>query len=379
MKKILFNTPFITGQEIKYIRDVFKQNIFYGNSKFTKLCEREISKIINSKYVLLTDSCTSALEISALISKKDISDEVIMPSYTFTSTASAFAKAGFKIKFAEIDPLTAMIDPKDVKRKITKKTRALVIVHYAGFKAEIRELKKICDSNELILIEDAAQGFGSFFNKKAIGTFGQIGCFSFHETKNIHAGLSGAIVLRNKADYERAIHIRERGTNRHDVITGQSKKYSWVELGGSYYPTELNAAFLYAQLREIKKNLKQRKTIYNEYYENLLFLKENNYLYFNEFEKEYVTNYHAFFVILKSASTCQKLRKFLLKFKIQAFIGYVPLHSSPMGIKLGNNKSDLPITESLSKKILRLPLHNKMKKKDALFVSTKILSFFRIN
>ncbi len=379
MKKIPFNTPFITGQEIKYIRDVFKQNIFYGNSKFTKLCENKISKSINSKYVLLTDSCTSALEIAALISKKSISDEVIMPSYTFTSTAAAFLKAGFKIRFAEIDPFTAMIDPKDVIQKITKKTRALVVVHYAGFKAEITELKKICSTHGLILIEDAAQGFGSFFNKKAIGTLGDIGCFSFHETKNIHAGLSGAIILRNKNDYIRAIHIRERGTNRQDVITGQSKKYSWVELGGSYYPTEINAAFLYAQLKQVKKNLKQRKAIYNEYYKNLLFLKKNKYLYFNEFEKGYVSNYHAFFIILKSTSTCQKLRKYLLKFKIHAFIGYVPLHSSPMGIKLGNKKSDLPISEIVSKKILRLPLHNKMKKKDALFVSAKILDFFETN
>lgn len=377
MKKILFNNPYLTGNELKYIKKVFKNKVFYGNSKFTKLCEREIEKKIKSKYVLLTDSCTSALEISALIFKKNIGDEVIMPSYTFTSTASAFVKAGFKVKFVEIDPLTAMIDINEVKKSITKKTKVLVAVHYGSFAAELKDLKKLCTKHKIKLVEDAAQSFGSFLNNKAIGTFGDIGCYSFHETKNIHAGLSGAITFNNRKDYLRASNIRERGTNRSEVIRGLKSKYTWVETGGSYYPNEITAAFLYAQLKNVKKNILSRKIIYKIYASELSELKKYNHINFNNFPTGYKSNFHSFFIILKTQKIREDLRKYLLKTHIHSYIGYIPLHSSPMGMKLGNKKNDLNKTEILSKKILRLPLHNNLTVKDVIYITSKIKDFFK--
>ena len=377
MKKILFNKPYLTGDELKYIKKVFKNDVFYGNSTFTKLCEREIKKKIKSKYVLLTDSCTSALEISALIYKKNIGDEVIMPSYTFTSTASAFLKAGFKIKFVEIDPLTAMIDINAVKKSITKKTKVIVAVHYGSFAAELKDLKKLCVKHKIKLVEDAAQSFGSFINNKAVGTYGDIGCYSFHETKNIHAGLSGAITFKNKKDYLRASNIRERGTNRSEVINGIKSKYTWVETGGSYYPNEITAAFLYPQIRNVKKNISSRKIIYKLYEKELSELKKYSLINFNKLPKGYKSNFHSFFIILKTHRVREDLRKFLLKSYIHSYIGYIPLHSSPMGIKLGNKKNDLNKTELFSKKILRLPLHNNMTVKDVIYTTSKIRDFFK--
>ncbi|MDC3158494.1 aminotransferase class V-fold PLP-dependent enzyme, partial [Candidatus Pelagibacter sp.] len=236
MNKIKFNSPYITGKELYYIKDVFRQNQFFGVGKYTLRCEKIIQKILSSKYVLLTDSCTSALEISALILKKNKYDEVIIPSYTFTSTASAYLKAGFKIKFVDVDPLTAMVDYKGVSKLINKNTRAILCVHYGGNSADILKIRKICKKKNITLVEDAAQGFNCFLNNKSLGTYGNFGCFSFHETKNIHAGLAGALVVKNKKDFIRALYIRDRGTDRDEMIRKNKKKYSWVELGGSYYP-----------------------------------------------------------------------------------------------------------------------------------------------
>ena len=300
MKEIKFNSPYITKKELNFIKDVFNENQFYGVGKYTVKCEKIIKKTLSNSNVLLTDSCTSALEIAALIIKKDKFDEVIMPSYTFSSTASAFIKAGFKIRFADIDPMNGMIDPNKIEKIINKKTKAIVVVHYGGNVAQIEKIKNICLKNKLYLVEDAAQSFNSFFKKKAVGTFGDFGCYSFHETKNLHAGMSGALVLKNKKNYTRAIHIRERGTNRNDVIKGLSKKYSWVEIGGSYYPTEIQAAFLYAQLKDITINTSERKTLHNRYSSKLIHLKNKKIIFFNEFNKYYKSNFHAFFILVNS-------------------------------------------------------------------------------
>ena len=376
MKKIKFNLPYITNKEIFYIKDVFKENKFYGVGKYTSKCENLIAKIINNDKILLTDSCTSALEISALIIKKSPLDEVIMPSYTFTSSASAFVKAGFKVRFVDIEPYTAMIDPDKIEQKINKNTRAIVVVHYAGFVAQIKKIKKICTKYQLSLVEDAAQSFNSFTKEQAVGCIGDFGCYSFHETKNIHAGLSGALVVKSKKDYDRAICIRERGTNRNDVLKGISKKYEWVEIGGSYYPTELQAAFLYSQLSELKKNTAKRKKIFNRYSLKLKLLLEKKLIYFNTIEDDYISNFHAFFIITNSEKDKKNLIQFLLENNIHAYIGYVPLHSSKVGIKLGNKKNDLPITEKIAKRIIRLPFHNSMSSKDIDRVAKKIKEYY---
>ena len=361
MKSIRFNSPFITGNELGYIEDVFKQNQFYGNGKYTELCTNFIKNRLNAKNVLLTDSCTSALEISALLMRDtNIEQEIILPSYTFSSTASAYARAGFKLVFAEIDPLTMMLDLEDVKMRITDKTTAIVVVHYGGYCADIPAYRKLCDENELKLVEDAAQAFDCFLDNIAIGTFGDYGCFSFHETKNIHAGLSGALLIKDNGLIDRATHIWERGTNRQEVLKGLANKYSWVEIGGSFYPTELQAAFLFAQLEAIDLNISERKDIFEAYFAGLLSLKKCNKLHFSEFQLSYKSNYHAFFIKFKSEQECDSVREILVSNNIAAYIGYVPLHSSPVGLSMGYDVDSLPITELSSKCILRLPFHNNM-------------------
>jgi dTDP-4-amino-4,6-dideoxygalactose transaminase len=375
MNIIKFNEPYLTGNEERYIRDVFERKQFYGNGYYTEKCQGQIGEIISADQVLLTDSCTSALEISALLLREwDKEQEIILPSYTFSSTAAAFARAGFKIVFAEIESKTMMIDIEDVKRKITNKTSAIVIVHYGGFGADAKLFKELCDKNSIYMIEDAAQAFGCIENGKHLGTIGDLGCFSFHETKNLHAGLSGALVINNDKFSNKAIHIWERGTNRQEVLKGLADKYSWVEIGGSFYPTELQAAFLLAQLESYDQNKAQRKIIFDAYLEALLPLKKDNRIYFQELVNDFTSNYHAFWVLFNTEKECEYVRKGLVKLGINAFIGYVPLHTSKVGLAMGNKDGDLPITEEYSEKILRLPFHNNMSKDDADYVANSIIA-----
>jgi dTDP-4-amino-4,6-dideoxygalactose transaminase len=373
MTQIRFNEPFITGNELKYIEDVFTNNQFYGNGKYTELCTTYIKKRLNAKNVLLTDSCTSALEISALLMRDtNIEQEIILPSYTFSSTASAYARAGFKLVFAEIDPQTMMLDLDDVKSRISDKTTAIVVVHYGGYCAQIKEFRELCDQQNLKLVEDAAQAFDCYLGSEALGTFGDFGCFSFHETKNIHAGLSGALLIKDDTLTDRATHIWERGTNRQEVLKGIANKYTWVEIGGSFYPTEMQAAFLYAQLEAVDRNIRERKGIYTAYLNGLSNLKLKESINFPDFQKNYKSNYHAFFVTFNSEASCDKVREYLVANKVAAYIGYVPLHSSPVGISMGNTVESLPVTELTSKCLLRLPFHNNMTLKDVTSVCNLI-------
>ena len=377
MKNINFNEPYISGLEKKFLNEVFKENSFYGLGKYTKLCEKFLQTFFKNKNILLTDSCTSSLDIAALLIKNKNKDEIIIPSYTFSSTASAFAKCHFKIVFAEICQKSLMIDVADVLKKINKRTKAIVAVHYGGHPAKILELRKICKKNKIMLIEDAAQGFGCTINNKQLGTFGDIGCYSFHETKNIHSGLGGALYIRSNSLYKRAIAIRERGTNRHELLSGKVKSYSWVELGGSYYPTELQAAFLFAQLKKSTKNLKLRKNIHSLYEQKLKVLKNEKKLFYNDFEKGFKSNYHAFIIILNNRKDTIGLKEYLFSNNISAFIGYVPLHSSKVGLKLGNKVDDLPKTENISKRVLRLPLHTNLSKNEISRICILIQSYFK--
>lgn len=358
---VKFNEPYITGNELPYIEDVFKQKHFYGNGKYTKLCTELIKDRLNVENVLITDSCTSALEItSLLIRDTTIEQEIILPSYTFSSTASAFARAGFKLVFAEIDPETMMLDLKDVNLKISNKTAAIVVVHYGGYCAEISMFKEICIKNNIKLVEDAAQAFDCYLDGKALGTFGDFGCFSFHETKNIHAGLSGALLINDPNLLSRATHIWERGTNRQEVLKGIANKYTWVEVGGSFYPSELQAAFLYAQLESIDNNIAERKKIYESYISCLTDLRNKDKLSYPELQCGYESNYHAFFVIFNSEAECDKVREYLVDNNVFAYIGYVPLHSSPVGLSMGYSIESLPLTENMAKRVLRLPFHNNL-------------------
>ena len=378
MKTIKFNEPFIAGNEIDYIKDVFDLRHFSGNGKYTQKCQELIGARFNTE-VLLTDSCTSALEISALLLKEEKNQEVILPSYTFSSTAAAFARAGYRLIFAEINSDNMMLDVNDVERKITDNTCAVVVVHYGGYCAEINRLKALCDQKQIYLVEDGAQAFDCFLEGKALGTFGQLGCISFHETKNIHAGLAGALLINDHKFSERATHIWERGTNRQEVLKGLVDKYSWVEIGGSFYPSELQAAFLYAQLEALDRNFRERKAVYETYRDSLIQLRDQGQLGFPDFPADYKPNYHAFFVVFNSEQECDAVRVFLKEHQVMAYIGYVPLHSSRVGKKMGYQEDDLPLTEEYSKRVLRLPFHNNLAVPDVEYICTLIKTCLKGN
>ena len=377
MEKIRFNEPFITGKETQYLMDVFSEKRFYGAGKYTNLCEEKIASIIGAKNALLTDSCTAALEIVALLlrdfTKKQ---EVIVPSYTFTSSASAFARAGFDIVFCEVNDTDLMIDIDDARAKISEHTVAIIPVHYGGLCADITNICELGREFNIFVVEDGAQAFGAYLSERHLGTFGDFGCFSFHETKNIHCGLGGSLVINNEGFAKRARHIWERGTNRQEVLKGLVDKYSWVEIGGSFYPSELQAAFLFAQLENLDSNLAQRKTIYDVYRNGLAGLRDDEKISFPDMPIGYDSNYHAFYTVFDSELTTDRVRSFLLFNEVQAFIGYVPLHSSPVGLRMGYSADSLPRTERVAKCVLRLPLHNNMTADSARTVCSLIGEYF---
>ena len=377
-KKYNFTKPFLSGNEIEYIKDVISSGFFGGNGPFSKRCEKFIEQEFEIPKVLLTDSCTSALEITALLMNLSPSDEIILPSYTFPSTGSAFLRAGAKLIFAEMDPTTLMIDAEDVKNKITPNTKAIVAVHYAGSSANLETLQKLANEYNLKLVEDSAQGFGSF-NKDnlPLGSIGDFGCISFHETKNIHCGLGGALYI-NSQDEElisKAVQIWERGTNRQDQLKGLVDKYTWTALGSSFYPTELQSAFLLSQLEVYKSNIDQRAEIYTAYINALAEVESSHKLKVLKHES-LRHNHHALIIIVESEEICDNLISYLQAYDISPFIGYVPLHSSPMGQSLGYSASDLPITHEVSKKVIRLPFHNQLSLDDVTFIVTKIKNFY---
>ena len=370
---IKFNQPYITGNEIKYLLDVIERKNFYGGGYYTALCQSEINKILGSEKVLLTDSCTSALEVIALLLRDwSLEQEVILPSYTFTSTAAAFARVGFKLKFCEIDPKTLMIDIQNVEKLITKNTVALVGVHYAGNSFDVLNAKELCEYHKIRLIEDAAQAFGCILNDKALGLYGDFAAFSFHETKNLHCGLGGALVINDEEFYDRATFIAERGTNRQEVLKGLVDKYSWVEIGGSHYPTELQAAFLYAQLENFKSNLEYRRMIY-ERYDKMLRKSNLDNINYTRHLLTLQSNYHAFWVTFSSSDECDFVKSYLNSIDINVFIGYVPLHSSKVGRSMGYTKEDLPVTENCAQLVLRLPFHNELSIDQVDYIAKKLL------
>ncbi len=370
MKVIKFNSAYLSGKEKEYQDEVFSNKHFAGNGKFTKKCQSLIENIVGGR-VLLTTSCTAALELAAMSLNLSSTDEVIVPSYTFAATASAFYRTGAKIIFAEIDPNTLMIDINDVERKINKNTRAIVPVHYAGLPCEVVKISELCKSMDIDLIEDAAQGFGTMLEGGHLGSFGRFGTISFHETKNIHCGLGGAIYINETEDFDRVENIWERGTNRAKMFRGLVDKYSWVEPGSSFYPTELQSAFLLAQLESLDKNLDQRSSLTEEYKKRLKNLRKYGVILQDSalFTR---WNHHAIACIFPTYEITEHVRKTLLDRGIHAYIGYVPLHSSPMGKKMGWKPGDLPITEDVSNRILRLPMHCEMTVDDVVRVTDEL-------
>jgi len=364
MSGIPFNVPYLAGRELEYLTQVIETKRFQGNGPFTVRVQRLLEARYGAPHVLLTTSCTAALELAALLLDLGPGDEVLMPSYTFCSTASAFLRTGARPVFCEIDPATMTISPSDASARVTSRTKAIVPVHYAGLAADMPAVRALADRSGLTVVEDAAQGLHARLGGQWLGTLSPLAAFSFHETKNLHCGLGGALVLNDPSYFDRAEDIWERGTDRGKQLKGLVDKYSWVELGSSFYPTELQAAFLLAQLECQDQNLAERGRITARYRAELAPLAATGAFQLPAVGPDREVNHHAFWLLFDRVADCDRVREHLAALRIMAYIGYVPLHSSRMGLKLGNRAEDLPVTESCAERILRLPFYNTMSDDD---------------
>ena len=365
---VTFNKPYCSGKEFKYMKDAIKRGKISGDGFYSKKVHEFIQNKFETKMALFVTSCTAALDMSAILIDLESNDEVIMPSYTFVSTANAVILRNAKIVFAEIEPDTLNIDPLDIENKITEKTKAIYPVHYAGISCKMDEIQKIADENNLIIVEDAAQGVNAKYKNKYLGTIGSIGCYSFHETKNYQCGEGGAILINDPEYIERAEIIREKGTNRSKFFRGEIDKYTWIDIGSSYVGSDLLAAYLWAQFQELNAIQKKREEIFNFYYNNLKDLEYQGKLKLPTIPEYASPNYHLFYIICESEKKRNWLLKHLKIKGINAIFHYIPLHNSPMGKKLGYKDGDLPLTEDLSRRLIRLPFHLYLYKKELKYI-----------
>ena len=375
MEKITFNKPVVTGKEISYLKSLFNNSHFAGDGEYTKKCENWLSSQTNSISAHLTTSCTDALELSGLLLDLKAGDEVIVPSYTFVSTASAFALRGARIKFVDIEKKTMNIDVKAIEQAINPKTKAIVVVHYAGVGCEMDAIVKLASKHNLLVIEDAAQAIHSTYKGKSLGAIGDLGTFSFHQTKNIQCGEGGALLVNRESFSENAEILREKGTNRQQFIRGQVDKYSWRKLGSSFLPSELNSAFLYAQLLESEQITHKRIKLWNKYNERLDELKGYIELPFIPNECEH--NAHMFYIKTKDIDERTKLTQFLNNNNIQSVFHYIPLHSSIAGLKYGDFVGNDINTTRESERLLRLPLYFDLSEDQVHLVCDKVKKFYK--
>lgn len=351
---IYFSKPAFIGNEEKYLQEAMSNQQLSGDGPFTKKCHEWFEKHTGTKKALLTTSCTHALEMAALLLNIKEGDEVIMPSYTFVSTANAFVLRGAKIIFVDIRPDTMNIDETKIEAAITEKTKAIVPVHYAGVACEMDVIMQIAKKYNLFVVEDAAQAITSTYKGKALGTIGDLGTYSFHDTKNITSGEGGVLLINNTEFQERAEIIREKGTNRSQFFRGEIDKYGWQDIGSSYLPSELNAAILLAQLENIDKIQEKRLYIWNRYFEELKKLKQ---IEIPKIPETCEHNAHIFYIKCKDIEERTKFISYLKDNGIYSVFHYVPLHSSYAGIKFGTMNGDDVFTTKESERILRLPLH----------------------
>jgi len=360
MARIPFNVPFIAGDERKYIDEVFDNGHFAGNGPFTAKVQTWLQNHLGAKKVLLTHSCTAGLEIAAILNKLGPGDEVLIPSFTFVTTASSVMRSGAIPVFCEIDPMTMLIDLNDAKTRVTNNTKAIMPVHYAGFSPDMDAVLTFAQEHNLAVIEDAAQGLGSTWNGKRLGTFAPLAAISFHETKNIHCGLGGCLIINDDDLVDKAEIVWERGTDRSAFFKGFVDKYSWQEVGSSFYPSEFQAAFLLAQLEAMERNLQLRHKLWAAYSEGLADLESRGCLRVLRPPEGCEHNAHMMAIVLPTPEEADRVRLALNEAGIQAVIHYVPLHTSGMGEKLGYSPDDLPVTTRAAESLLRLPLHDRL-------------------
>lgn len=375
--KIPFNKPFIVGKELHYISQSVLSGHTSGDGLFTKKCNKILQEKFHAKKILLTHSCTAALEMSAILCNINMGDEVILPSYTFVSTANAFFLRGAKLIFVDIRPDTLNIDETKIEAAITKNTKAIVPVHYAGVSCKMDVIMDIAKKNNIFIIEDAAQGVNAKYKDRYLGTIGDLGTYSFHETKNFTCGEGGALVINNESFLERAEIIREKGTNRSKFFRGQVDKYTWVDIGSSYLPSDLLAAFLYAQLENMDLINIRRQSLFEHYYQRLMPLKNAGCLQLPYIPQETQSNSHLFYIILESEQVRNELMDYLKTKGILSVFHYIPLHLSPVGLSMGYKEGQLPITESVSKCLLRLPFYYDLTHEEQDEVINTINEFFR--
>jgi len=374
MKPIPFNKPFIIGRELSLIADAVAQGHLSGDGPYTKLCNRWFEDKLDCQKALLTHSCTGALEMAAILCDLQPGDEVILPSYTFVSTANAFVLRGAIPVFVDIRPDTLNIDVSLIESAITARTKVIVPVHYAGVPCEMDRIMAIATKHDLLVVEDAAQALLSTYKGKALGSIGHLGCLSFHETKNIISGEGGALLINDARFAGRAEIIREKGTNRSQFFRGEVDKYTWVDIGSSYLPSELVSAFLYAQLEHSDEIIGKRRSICSAYAEQLDSLRLSGHLSLPTFNGD--SNGHMFYVLLDSLATRSLLIAHLKSQGILPVFHYVPLHSSPAGKKYGRTGSSMHHTDELSERLLRLPLYYEMSDADIERVCSAIHEFF---
>lgn len=364
MRSIKFNVPFLSGNEKDYINEVFDAQEFAGNGRFTKRAQKMLEDMLGAERVLLTHSCTGALEMAAMLAGFGPGDEVLVPSYTFVTSASSVMRTGATPVFCEIDEETMLLDLDDVEAKINSKTRGIVAVDYAGFGLDYTRIDALCSKHNLVCIEDAAQGLGSEWNNQPLGTHTRFGTISFHQTKNIHSGLGGCLILNDASDVAKAEMIWERGTNRSAFFKGLVDKYNWQVVGSSFYPSELQAAFLCAQLEQLDDNLSRRMELWNHYERSLSQLENSGVFRVLRQPKKCKHNAHMMALVLPSPEEADRARLYLNENGVQAVIHYVPLHQSPVGKELGYDEHQLPITSKTAASLIRLPLHLDMNKDD---------------
>lgn len=373
---IHFNVPPFIGTEFEYMKQAVANHKICGDGPFTKKCDEWLEKRFDAKKVMLTTSGSSALDMAALLCGIKTGDEVILPSFTFSSTANAFVLAGAKLVFVDIRPDTMNIDETKIEAAVTEKTKVICPVHYAGVACEMDVIMDIAKRHNIKVVEDAAQGVMSTYKGKALGTIGDFGCYSFHETKNYSMGEGGAIVINNENYIEKAEILREKGTNRSQFFRGQVAKYNWVDFGDSYLQSDLNAAYLWAQLEKADVINDNRLATWNTYHESFADLQKKGLVELPTIPVGCLHNAHMFYLKCKDLDTRQSYIQFMKENDISCVFHYVPLHSAPAGIKFGRFSGEDKYTTQESDRLVRLPLYYNIDKNDLEKVVNKTIEFF---
>lgn len=374
---IRFNVPPYTGKEMEYIKQAVEAQKICGDGEFTKKCNEWIERRTGTKKCLLTTSCTHATELAALLSDIREGDEVIMPSYTFVSTADAFVLRGAKAVFVDIRPDTMNIDETKIEAAVTERTKAIVPVHYAGVSCEMDTIMDIAKRHGLTVIEDAAQGILSTYKGKVLGTIGDFGCFSFHETKNYSMGEGGALLIQKEKDIEEAEIIREKGTNRSKFFRGQIDKYTWVNFGSSYLPSDMNAAYLYAQLELADEIFEDRMRSWEHYRRELTPLAKAGKIELPVIPEGCTHNAHMFYIKAKDLEERTALISFLKEKDILSVFHYIPLHSAPAGKKFGRFAGEDVYTTKESERLARLPMYYGLREDQVEYICEQVKAFYR--